>query len=32
MVDRQFCFEIKEVGVNLDIEHDVYNLKYQKKK
>ena len=28
MIDRQFCFEIKEVGANLDIEHEVYNLIY----
>ena len=28
MGDRQFCFEIKEVGANLDIEQEVYNLIY----
>lgn len=28
MVERQFCFEIKEVGANIDIEHAVYNLMY----
>ena len=28
MVEKQFCFEIKEVGVNIDIEHSVYNLLY----
>ena len=28
MVDRQYCFEIKEVGKNLDKEHPVYNLMY----
>ena len=28
MVERQFCFEIKKVGENLDIEHEVFNLIY----
>ena len=26
MVERQCCFEIKEVGANLDKEHSVFNL------
>ena len=28
MVDNQSCFEIKEVGKNLDKEHNVFNLTY----
>lgn len=28
MVERQYCFEIKEVGANLDNEHSVFNLMY----
>ena len=28
MVERQYCFEVKEVGANLDIKHDVFNLLY----
>ena len=28
MVERQYCFEIKEVGKNLDKEHPVFNLMY----
>ena len=28
MVDNQCCFEIKEVGKNLNKEHNVFNLKY----
>ena len=28
MVEKQYCFEIKEVGKNLDKEHPVFNLMY----
>ena len=28
MVERQYCFELKEVGANLDKEHEVFNLMY----
>ena len=28
MVEKQYCFEIKEVGANLDLEHEVFNLLY----
>ena len=28
MVESQYCFEIKEVGKNLDKEHQVFNLMY----
>ena len=28
MVERQRCFELKEVGANLDKEHEVFNLMY----
>lgn len=28
MVEKQFCFEIKEIGANLNIEHEVFNLMY----
>ena len=26
MIEKQFYFEIKEIGANLDIEHNVYNI------
>ena len=28
MVEKQYCFELKEVGANLDKEHPVFNLMY----
>ena len=28
MVERQYCFELKEVGANLDKEHEVFNPMY----
>ena len=28
MVEKQYCFELKEIGTNLDSEHEVFNLMY----
>ena len=28
MVEKQYCFEIKEVGKNFDKEHPIFNLMY----